>query len=204
LLALSPNHPVALRALGRLYAQSERWRDLVDVHLREAEQLLDPAQIVPLLVRAGEAFEEKLNEFERAAASYRQAPVLKTGVPPRLLALGRLAQRLGRWDDLIEMYRREIEVSRDAEHITALQFKIGEILEQQLGRPDEAARCYLEALRLQPQFQPAREALARIHETRGNWTELALLLARGHEPEDARARAAHWFRLAEIQARYLS
>ena len=204
LLALSPNHPIALRALVRLYGSGGRWRDLVDVLSREAEQLGDPSQVVPLLVRAGDVYESKLDDAERALRCYRQALSLKPDFLPALLALGRLAQRLGRWDDVIDMYRREIEVARDAVHSTVLQFKIGEILEEQLGRPDDAARAYLESLRHDPQFPPARDALARLHETRGNWTELALLTARGREPDGSRAKAAHWYRIGEIQEKYLS
>jgi tetratricopeptide (TPR) repeat protein len=203
LLAIQPNHPHALRSLERLYAQGERWRDLVEILTRQAEQLGDASQVVPLYVRAGEVFEDKLGEPDRALRAYKQALALKPDFLPALVALGRLAPRLGRWDDLVEMYRREIEVSRDPDHITSLYYKTGEVLEQALGRPDDAARAYLEALRLEPHFQPARDALARLHESRGNWHELVVLMSRGREPEDSRARSGLWYRLGEIQERHL-
>jgi tetratricopeptide (TPR) repeat protein len=202
LLVLEPGQPIALRALERLYERTERSGALVQVLLSQADQSpTDTA--VGLLVRAAALSEEKLGDPDAALGCYRDALMRKPGFLPALLGLGRLAQKLGRTADLVDMYRHEIEHASGESRLALLHFKMGELLCDGLRRPDEAVGAYLEALRHDPMLEPARERLARIHEAKGNWIELALVWSRQRESSDRRARAVRHFRLARVQEQRL-
>ena len=79
--------------------------------------------------------------------------------PRRWRRWTRSIARTGRWDDLIGVFRRRIELTDDADEREALYAQMAHVYEEKLGRPDDAIAAYSEVLALDPTSQVALAAL---------------------------------------------
>ena len=154
-LKVSPRQPAVLHLLGALLASRGRAPEAI-VRLREAVALGGPTaemhmDLGNLLALTGKVAEATA-EYD---AAVRARPAW--GEARSNLAFG--LRRLGRLEEAAAMFAAAAEVlpARRAELLTQL----GMVLVD-LGRRDEAARQFEEALRLQPDFAPARESLLRL------------------------------------------
>jgi len=204
LLRIAPNHLPAIRNLGKLYVQAERWQEIIQVNELEAQLINDQKQVVSLLHRNGEIYEEKLNDKDRAIETYQKVLALAPSYLPALQSLGRLYFVKGRWEDLIDMYRQEIEVTVEQEQQVNLLYKIGQLYEEKLLQEDKAINVYREILRLQPGNITARKALERLYSNRRDWNNLIEILQHdGQVADDPKQKALSLFRAAEIMQRHL-
>ncbi len=199
ILKLAPNHLGALHALQRAAERAQRWEELVEALELEAAVSQDATHIVALVHRAGEVLDEKLRDADRALVRYRRVLELDPTYAPALRSLGRFYYGNGRWDDLLEMYRRELEAIGAGPGAVALLVKMGELCEAPIGRLDEATTYYRRAVELSPGHPAAVRALTRVLRERGEWRELTEVLEvelAGITEPKARALAA--FRLGTV------
>lgn len=204
MLARVPGYLPALRTLGRLYAQTERWNDLVGINTEESQIIGDQNHVVALLYRNGEIYAEKLGDADAAITAYKQALALMPNYLPALKSLGAIYARAGRWQDLVDMHRQEAEVARTDEQRAQLLCMIAEIHAEKLRDVEGATKAYREVLSEQPSYHPAIRALSRIAQQTGDYeslvdvykSELAVLA-------DARERGLMRCRMAELLDRYL-
>ncbi|MFZ5468467.1 MAG: tetratricopeptide repeat protein [Myxococcota bacterium] len=176
ILEQAPEHLPTLRNLARLYESVGRWRELIEVHEREAGLTGDIKQVISLHHRNAEILEEALQDRPGAIAAYERVLALLPSYLPALRALGRLYAQDGRWDELVRMYRAEAETAPLPEQAAALVHKIGELYEQKLSNTQEAIASYQEVLTLSPTYFPAARALARILREQGDWERLVDVL----------------------------
>ncbi|NOZ86885.1 MAG: tetratricopeptide repeat protein [Deltaproteobacteria bacterium] len=194
-----PDYLPAVRLLGRIFFQQGQWEDLLDVNEQEANIVQDPNQIVALYHKNGEIFEEKLEDKDKAAEYYRRALAIQPTYLPALSDLGRLYLQRGNWEDLINMYYQEIEVTQSPEVVVSLQYKIGEIWEEKLLNEENAIDSYMKVLDLEPTYIPALEALARIYTSRRDWNNLVETYERQIEiTKDDNQRIFLLFKIGEI------
>ncbi len=204
LLEVAPNYLPAIRTLGKLYVQSEKWPELLQVNEAEAQLINDQKQVVSLLHRNGEICEEKLGDKDRAIETYQKVLALAPSYLPALQNLGRLYFLKGRWDDLIDMYRQEIEVTLDEEQQINLLYKIGQLYEEKLIQEDKAVNVYREILRIQPGNTASLKALERLYTNRRDWSNLIeILRLEAEHVEDVKHKALSLFKVAEILERHL-
>ncbi|MBN2495414.1 MAG: tetratricopeptide repeat protein [Deltaproteobacteria bacterium] len=199
ILETSPNYLPAIRTLGKLYVRADRWEDMIRVNELESQLINDQKQVISLLHRNGEIFEEKLNDKDRAIETYKQVLTLAPSYLPALQSLGRLYFIKGMWNDLIAMYRQEIDVTVNEAQQIALLYKIGELYEEKLGQEDDAIVAYREVLRIQADNFPAMKALIRIYSRRQDWENLLEILSQESAAlEDPNQKALSLFRVAEL------
>jgi tetratricopeptide (TPR) repeat protein len=74
MLQVSPGYMPALRSLGRLYAKSGRWEDLIAINTEESQLIGDPNHIVALLFRNGEIYGNQLETSPRTPSSPTARP----------------------------------------------------------------------------------------------------------------------------------
>ncbi len=165
-----------LRAAARLCAEARRWDDLQQLNEREVELLDSPQRRAEVLQRAGEIWEERLLDLDRAVDCYRRALAENPRYLPALRALGRLYRQRARWRELIEMHRAEIVVSSDPQQIIALLESIAEVYEDELLEPKRAAKTHQEILARRPNHRPSIHALTRLLAELRRDEELAALL----------------------------
>jgi tetratricopeptide (TPR) repeat protein len=176
-LEVAPNHVGAIHAVQRAAERAGRFQELV-----WALEL-----------------EDRLHDLEGALARYRRVVELDKTFQPGLSSLGRLYYQAGRWEDLLDTYKRELEVAAKGAPTAALLYKMGELSEERIGREDDAIGYYRRALDADAFHHAALHALARKLSERGQWGELVKLieleLSGLTEPAE-RARAA--FHLGEV------
>lgn len=200
ILALVPDHLPTIRRLQRLYEETARWTDVIRLIEREAEVVGDQRQVIALLHRTCEILEDPVGDKDAAIEAYRRVLALQPNYLPALKALGKLYHQKGKWTELVEMYRMELEVTESPEHTVALLLKMGELFETHLLDEEEAIRTYREILDTRPDVLRALRALGRLHARRGEWDRVVDVLRREAEVvEDASERAQLLCRAAEVR-----
>src|SRR6185437_1020292 len=71
-LTAAPDNLTAIRALDRLYLQTERWSELATVLAREAEVAESPDDVLELKHRLGQVLQGRLGDVDGALAAYRE------------------------------------------------------------------------------------------------------------------------------------
>jgi hypothetical protein len=75
-----PENLTSIRALDRLFSQSERWTDLVGVLAREAEITPSAEEVLEVKYRLGRVLQSKLGDVERALVAYRDVITLRPSI----------------------------------------------------------------------------------------------------------------------------
>ncbi|HUL60389.1 MAG TPA: tetratricopeptide repeat protein [Anaeromyxobacteraceae bacterium] len=203
--AAAPSDPSPVAELARLCEERGDWeaaaaaqRAVADAHRVRS----DPARLpdaVGALLRCAELEDERLDRPAEAARTCRAALALVPAHRGALAALGRASARAGDWQGVVDAFLGESEATRDRAERAQKLYKAAEALDERLAQPARAVERLTEALALDPDHVPAREALERLHAREGQWTELIALLERDVEDmADPPGRAALLLRIARI------
>jgi len=216
ILELDTANLVAIHAIQRVAERAERHKELVEALEREVE-LVDDKQIrIGLLHRAGVVLSEHLADPDAGLVRFRKALELDPSFVPALASVGRIYFATGRWADLLDVYRREVDAylaeppagtgepkPRTGDAV-ALLHKMGELCEQQLGDVAAAIGWYRRAVELDPGYRPALRALTRRLRERGEWEPLATVLTlEAKALVDPMARALAWYRIGQVHEDWL-
>ncbi len=79
------------------------------------------------------------------------------------------------WEGLVSVFDAEIAAAEDARSKAARMYKAAEVLEERLGRQEDAIARYNTCLQLQPGYLPAQKALSRLYERQGRFAELVAM-----------------------------
>jgi tetratricopeptide (TPR) repeat protein len=176
ILKLDPDHLGAIHALQRSCEVAGRYKELVDALEIEAAKTLEKQRIVALLARAGEILDDKLDDREGALIRYRRALEIDPKHAPSLAGLGRLYHRLGRWDDLLAVYERELGITPPGRAAVALLHTMGGLCEDKVGDELRAIDCYRRAIAIDAKHGPSLHGLARLLQHRRAFPELVEVL----------------------------
>lgn len=192
-------HRGAILAWQRAAERAQAWRELVTALETEAALTGDKDRQADLLHRAGDVLAEHLDDLDGALERLKRVLALVPRHLPALSSLARLYERHGRWEELLETYRRELKATPPGAAAAALRMKMAELAERRLGHPEEALALYREAVEAQPTHAPARRALERGLEAAGKWAELVTVLEQGIPLLESKAeRACTATRIGEI------
>jgi golgin subfamily B member 1 len=153
------------RTLGdieRLAEITDGFEPLARLYQAESEKSLDVPRQVDLLSRLARIHEQELADVQRAVATHRR--ILDVSMDPAdnkpaVLALDRLYSATGQWPELADTLRREIQLADTEAEIAALQFRLGQTLQSQLGDRKGAIEVYREILANQANHGPTLTAL---------------------------------------------
>jgi tetratricopeptide (TPR) repeat protein len=197
-LQLAPNYLPALRSLGRLYGQDQRWDSLINMYRAEAEMAPSTDQAAALIQKIGELYEQKLTDQNQAISSYREVLTLAPNHFPALRALARIYRTQGDWESLIEILRAEAANRTDPTERANAMFQAAAIWEDQLKKIDNAVDGYQEVLRLAPSHVTALQQLERILTARDDVKELIVLLDRQAQTGSPHVRVGASLKLARL------
>jgi tetratricopeptide (TPR) repeat protein len=209
--AAAPAEPLVLSEIARLREARGAWADACDAlealaasHLSFGDAGHVHEAIVAKLRRA-EIEEAQLGRTHQAIGCCREVIALDPGNRGALSALGRLCARAGDWEGLLAAFEAEAASARDPRDRAHRTFKAAEVLEERLGRTEDALARYREALALEPELVPARAALERLCEREGRWEELcALLDAELAQLRSPAEQIAQLFRMARLREERLA
>jgi tetratricopeptide (TPR) repeat protein len=204
-LELDAAHLGALHALERTLERAGRHAELVQALEREAALHKESARVVDLLLRAAEVLDTRLGDRDGAIARYRRVLSLDPKHAPSLGGLGRIYHRVGRWEDLLEIYDRELEIEAKGPGRAALLHKMGVLCEERLGDEVKALELFRRAVAEHRTHRASLTALARRLAAKKDFAGLAQVLEielEGLTDRSAKARAA--YRLGEVYERDLA
>ena len=204
-LEIEPRHLASRRALDRLYARTEQWRDLAELLRLDVEDATD-AEATETLVRIGSIHESKLGEPKQAVDAYESALGRSpdhTGAREsleRLLPEPTQRQRIaGILEPVYEMREDfaglarvlevQLEAAEDDDAKVRLLGRIADLASVQLSDWDAAFHAYARAVPLDPTEGSLREHLANAARARA-----------ANAADAAGQRAAHEQRAIVLQA----
>ncbi|MBW2524919.1 MAG: tetratricopeptide repeat protein [Deltaproteobacteria bacterium] len=135
------------------------------------------------------AIHEQLSQIDEAAACYGKVLDIDPSDAGALDAMEGLFNATERWEDLIGVVRRRIELADDDMERESLYAKMAAVYEDQLNNPDEAIAAYNEVLSFDEASMRALAALDGLYSRQEKWPELGenlesqLRLAESEEQE---------------------
>jgi tetratricopeptide (TPR) repeat protein len=185
--------PGAFLALEGLLAQSGDGEALADLYERLADTISDAPLRVYFLTAAA-VIREQHDQPGLATELYRRAFALDPTDPAAVSGVKAHAESEGRWGELLSALKAEAE-NEPGIAGGAVLYQAARICLDRLGREGEALELLLTARQRSPADPLILSELAHIHEHRGNYSDLAEVLAARaqscrnlHEAVDVRMR----------------
>lgn len=198
-----PTHLPTLQALGALYRQAERWSDLADMDLREAERIADPERRAARYFDVADMVERRLGDQPHAISLYERCLDLVPGHRAAFAALDQLYRREERWRDIVGLYERQAQAVTDAKLIRFYKQEIGRLWRERVPNADKAAAALREALAIDaPDLAPLLQLGATLEQAQ-RWDPLVdvleRLVAQLEDPRDVIATLQRLARVLEAQ-----
>ena len=176
ILEADPGDAEVLDALDALYRRTERWRDLLGVLRRKAEQADDPGLQEDLLAQTAMIYEDMLSEPDNAVGVYNEILELDPTSQRALVSLDGLYEKLERWSDLADNIGRQLTIADDPDEQTALMLRLATLREARMGAVDAAIEIYREVLERDPSNEAALAALERLIQSPEHQVLIAAIL----------------------------
>src|SRR5690242_3053601 len=167
---------LTLGHIERLAEITGTWEPLAQLYTAEAAKSLDVPRQVDLYSRLARVWEQELADVTKAIATYRKILDVEFDNKPAVLALDRLYTATAAWPELTEILRREIQLADGDHEVAALQFRLGQVLETQLGDRKGAVEVYREILTSQPTHEQAIAQLENMFHAGHLQTEIGNVL----------------------------
>ncbi len=203
-LELDPKHLGAADSLDRIFRNAERYQELSQVLQQKAEILDDVGEKKAALYQAASIEIDVLERADEAVAAYLKVLELDAEDLHAIDALIKLHLGLSRWQDLLAMYVRKVELAGDPEEKKRIYYQIGAVYEHELGNVAASIDTYQHVLELDPDDLAALGRLDVLYQAAKNWPELLTVLQ--HEAElagDPAESVSYQYRIAELYERHL-
>ncbi|HEY2406375.1 MAG TPA: tetratricopeptide repeat protein [Polyangiaceae bacterium] len=217
-LAQDGENQSAVGALDRLFSQMERFQDLAEVLVREAEIGQSPDEILEFKFRLGQIYQTRLGDLDKAIAAYREvisaAPehqdtiaaleaLFESGT--KQLEVGEILEPLyqsaSEWEKLIRVREAELAHTTDPDQRIVMYHRIAEDAEERLLDPVLAFNVHVRAIKERPLDERTSEEIERLASMLdGGWEPLANAYADvlSIEGSDAATQGAIGKRLARV------
>ncbi len=187
-----PTNEQTIGQLERLASQTEAWETLAGLYENQLEKILDSQLQISMLLKVARVYEEELEQPENAVRKYERALEHDPECRQAVLSLDRLFEAMQKWESLTDVLRREIRMSVSDEEMVSLQFRLGQIYEQNIGNMDAALECYRDILTTLPGHSATLAALELLFTEGIKQPEIAEIL------EPFYSDHGHWEKLVRI------
>ena len=189
-LGLDANNLEALRALEKLYERTGQGEQYLDVLEQQLDASPSEAEKISLYERMAQAWEERFEKLDRAAECFEKIIVLDEGNFDAFRELERLYQQDGKWESLVDTYRRHVLATQERAMQIDLYCAMGQVYEEELSDPDRAIEAYTDVLGIDPDEPRALDALGRLYEQIEDWDRAIDISGRLAETTDDRQHQA--------------
>jgi tetratricopeptide (TPR) repeat protein len=167
---LAPGDPEATERLKALYAEQGKWHALASL-LRDnlAHSGLDNPVKTALHRQLIEIYAGPLPAPIKVISGWQAILQIDPTNREALDALDGALTTLERWPELVRVLQKKVALAGTGEAAVALKLQLAALLVDKLPNPAEAAKLYREVLGHDPTNRPARQALGRLFESRGDW-----------------------------------
>ncbi len=175
--------------LERTANQSDQWAQLVSVYQTALGQEISEDSHRRLRLRLGRVLSEELGQLDEALAQFQSVLDEDDENLKALAAIEDIYERAERWDDLMKVYQRRIELTDAPEDRVKILHGMAMIAENQTGDVDSAITKYKEALEIDENYAPSLAALHRLYAGRQDYDDLADVIRREIAIVEANAEA---------------
>ncbi|MBV8761915.1 MAG: tetratricopeptide repeat protein, partial [Deltaproteobacteria bacterium] len=133
---------------------------------------LDPKLAHELATKIARSYEDRLGNSAKAVEFFRKALSIENDDLGALSALESIFTRDEKYTELLDIYRKRIEIANEPEERLEFLFRSAQIHEEMLGAPEEAISTYQEILGQSPDDLKALRALDRLYVQRQQWRDL--------------------------------
>ncbi len=203
-LVVDPVNLEAAESLQALYQATERFSDMSLILQRKAEILDSIDDQKSALYEAARIEEEVLERKESAIGVFQKVLEVDPEDFTSVDALIRLFLILSRWQELLGVYARKIDLVIDPEEKKLIYYQVGAVYERELRDVHQAIDTYQRVLEIDPDDIEALNRLDVLYQSAENWQELLSVLS--HESElaaDPSESVGFQFRIAELYEKRL-
>jgi tetratricopeptide (TPR) repeat protein/tRNA A-37 threonylcarbamoyl transferase component Bud32 len=177
ILADDPGHGKASDAIARIYERTADFTNLVKHLVRRSEAQRGDEKLRSL-TRIAEVYETQLHDDTEAIRRYKDVLLLDAHHPEALRGLDRVYSKLGRFQDLLENLRLQIEAAATPRQKVTLWERIAALYEEEFLDPKQAAEAFENVLKLDANGENALTALVRLYRGLERWEEAASIYER--------------------------
>ena len=134
--------------------------------------MVDPALAHSLATKVARTYEDRLGNSAKAVEYFKRALQLESGDLSALAALEAIFTRDENYSELLDIYRRRIDIANEPEERLAFLYRTAALHEEMLHNPGEAIAIYNEILNQSPDDLKALRALDRLYLQREAWRDL--------------------------------
>ncbi|MCX5742036.1 MAG: tetratricopeptide repeat protein, partial [Proteobacteria bacterium] len=171
-IAIDPGDFRALAALEGLFTREGRWEDTIDVLEKRSLVLDDEVQRRDTLLQAAATWEEKVEDFTRAALVYervRAADPSNATASERLEAIYRQQYK---WQELVEVLLERSELRPDVQEQISLLNQVARLYETEIGDQESAFYVLQAAFKRDYAHEETAGQLERLASATNRWQEL--------------------------------
>ncbi|MCA9543155.1 MAG: tetratricopeptide repeat protein [Myxococcales bacterium] len=169
---VNPADGASMRALDRLYRDTERWDDLADAYERHLEHAQGDADRIAVRTALAALYRGPISDHNKAIDALKPVLDIDPNHRPTLAALGALYAEVEDWHACIDALARESHLIHDRSELLDRQCQVGRIFQEKVGDLEQADRWFHSALEHDPNHLPALDALKDIYEQRGEYNEV--------------------------------
>ncbi|MEE9384726.1 MAG: tetratricopeptide repeat protein [Nannocystaceae bacterium] len=181
IITLDSQRDGTYRQLETLYAELERWAELVETYRSHIEASDDAAVKVELLTALGGVFETHIQDVDRAVEAYQEILDLQPQSFAAANTLSRLQEMTEDWGAAVGTMGRLVELSEDPEAKLELLTRMGRLYLERLGEEVQAEEYLNQALIFDAGHVPALTLLAELYENRSDWLKATRALQTASE-----------------------
>ena len=168
-----PAHDHTQMEVERLSSILDGWGQLANTYADVLENGAQSDTRVLIGKRLARVYEEELGDVQRAEETYRFLLGVNDRDEEVLEALDRIYVDHGAHEALSEVLRKRVRASDHPDDQVRFNYRLGQVLENDLGRTDEAIHIYNHILGdLEPQHHESIQSLERVYTTREDWNSL--------------------------------
>ncbi len=177
-LAIEPRHAPSVHALGRIFTDRGAWAELVELTEKEQQHAEDPGSRAVAAFRAGEIYEEHLDDQAAAERAFCAATALRPGDESAAEALARVRTQLQHWKELAAELEARADASEDPERAVGLLLRAAEVWFDRVGSVEPAIAAYEKVLAHRPEHLGALLGVEPLYRRAKRWPELSDTYAR--------------------------
>jgi golgin subfamily B member 1 len=193
--------------IERLAGEIAGWNQLVEAYGASLPKFERKVDALPLMLVMARVIEQEQGDVDRALDMNRQILEIEEGNEQALNALERLYLGKGRFEELLDIYQRKLELTHDADERIAIQTKIGQLYEDEVKDDDRAIAAYLGIIDAAGDEPAALRSLDRVYLRNARWSDLSDVIGRQLTiigPEDDKlAHTELKYRLGQVKEQHL-
>lgn len=198
-VGLDPQSLTALKGLDRIYNRTGKYKELVGNLEKQIELSATPRQKIKLLERVAGIQDEEFMSHEKAAEAYEAILQIDGAHEGALSALVRHYRALDRWEDVVQLYDKNLRIVTEDKRRIELLMATGRVLVDQVGSPERARKAYEKVLEIDPDHGAALESLAHVRAATGDaLAALSAVESLAERAEKVEQRAELWIRAAKM------